>query len=171
MSKILDLAKKLKALADRGIGGEKVNAERMLHTLMSKHNISLEEIEGEARDYVSFTVKPEQGKLFAQVACMVVPNANLYGRKGAKNKVFAELTKCEYIELKATFDFFWKAWERETGLFYTAFIHRNHIFRTSDNKEDKEDDDNTTPEEVEKIVAMMAGINKYTRRKELSTNQ
>lgn len=170
MSNIIDLAKKLKALAERGIDGEKVNAERMLQNLMRKHSISLEEIEGEARDYVSFTVKPEQGKLFAQVASMVVPTASLYGKKGSRNKVFAELTKCEYIELKATFDFFWKAWQRESGLFYTAFIHRNHIFRNEETTEEA-DENSPTQEEVEKIVAMMASINKYTRRKELSTNQ
>jgi len=43
--KILDKAKKLKELADRGIGGEKVNAKYMLENYMKKHNIKMEEIE------------------------------------------------------------------------------------------------------------------------------
>ena len=47
MSKNIELAKKLKALADKGIGGEKSNAEAMLNNLMKKHNITIEEIEGE----------------------------------------------------------------------------------------------------------------------------
>lgn len=170
MSNIIDLAKKLKALADRGIGGEKLNAERMLQNLMRKHNISLEEIEGEIRDFVSFILKPEQRKLFAQVASMVVPNTDLYGRKVSRNKLFLYLTKCEYIELKATFDFFWKAYKQESDLFYTAFIHQNHIFRTDETIEEAVEH-SLTPEEVKKIAAMMMGINKYTRRKELSTNQ
>jgi len=42
--KILDKAKKLKALADRGIGGEKENATRMLCLYMEKHNITDREL-------------------------------------------------------------------------------------------------------------------------------
>lgn len=42
--KILDKAKKLKALADRGIGGEKENATRMLGLYMEKHNIKESEL-------------------------------------------------------------------------------------------------------------------------------
>lgn len=42
--KILDKAKKLKALADRGVGGEKENAYRMLGLYMKKHNITENEL-------------------------------------------------------------------------------------------------------------------------------
>lgn len=42
--KILDKAKKLKELADRGVGGEKENAKTMLDSFMSKHDIKLNEI-------------------------------------------------------------------------------------------------------------------------------
>jgi hypothetical protein len=43
-TKILDKAKKLKELADRGIGGEKENAKIMLDKYMIKHNITESEI-------------------------------------------------------------------------------------------------------------------------------
>ena len=45
-NKILDKAKKLKELADRGIGGEKDNAKVMLEKWMLKHNITMNELEG-----------------------------------------------------------------------------------------------------------------------------
>lgn len=35
-----ELLKKIKALADNGTGGEKVNATKMLAVLMKKYNIS-----------------------------------------------------------------------------------------------------------------------------------
>lgn len=38
--KILETARKLKALADRGEGGEKENAKRMLEKYMKKHNLT-----------------------------------------------------------------------------------------------------------------------------------
>jgi len=45
-SKIIDKAKKLKELADRGVGGEKENAKRMYDAYKKKHNITDEEVEG-----------------------------------------------------------------------------------------------------------------------------
>lgn len=42
--KILDKAKKLEALAKRGVGGEQENAYRMLGAYMKKHNISENEL-------------------------------------------------------------------------------------------------------------------------------
>ena len=48
--KILDKAKKLKELADRGVGGEKENAIRMLDAYMQKHNISDSEISSHKLD-------------------------------------------------------------------------------------------------------------------------
>lgn len=45
-TKILDKAKKLKELADRGVDGEQVNAKDMLEKYMAKHNISIDEIGG-----------------------------------------------------------------------------------------------------------------------------
>ena len=45
-SEILDKAKKLKELADRGVDGEQSSAKAMLEKYMLKHNISLDEIQG-----------------------------------------------------------------------------------------------------------------------------
>lgn len=43
-SKYLELAKKIKALADRGVGGEKINAAAMLELHMTRHGITMENI-------------------------------------------------------------------------------------------------------------------------------
>jgi hypothetical protein len=45
-AKILDKAKKLKELADRGYDGEKDNAKDFLEKYMKKHNIDMSELEG-----------------------------------------------------------------------------------------------------------------------------
>lgn len=47
--KVLKLARKLQALSERGIGGEKVNAENQLEKLMLKHNFCMEDLEQEER--------------------------------------------------------------------------------------------------------------------------
>ncbi len=43
---ILDKAKKIKELADKGVGGERENAKAMLNSFIKKHNLTLEEITG-----------------------------------------------------------------------------------------------------------------------------
>ncbi len=51
--KILDKAKKLKELADRGVDGEMANAKDMLEKYMKKHDIKMSEIE--SHNYSSHT--------------------------------------------------------------------------------------------------------------------
>lgn len=41
----MDVIKKLKALSDRGINGEKENATKLLNKLMKKYGITEEELE------------------------------------------------------------------------------------------------------------------------------
>ena len=42
-----ELVKKIKALAESGVGGEKKNAQKLLQELMTKYNISEESLNGE----------------------------------------------------------------------------------------------------------------------------
>jgi hypothetical protein len=55
MNKIIELAKKLKALSTQGFGGEKINAEKMLQKIMVKHNLTIEDVAG--RRKISLTLK------------------------------------------------------------------------------------------------------------------
>lgn len=50
-NKAIDKAKKLKALADRGIGGEKLNAKAQLDKLMKEHNLSDTDVDTETETY------------------------------------------------------------------------------------------------------------------------
>lgn len=45
-ARIIDKAKKLKELADRGVGGEKDNAKRMYEAYKKKHNLTDEDVKG-----------------------------------------------------------------------------------------------------------------------------
>jgi hypothetical protein len=53
-SKILDKAKKIKELADRGVDGEQNSAKDMLARYMEKHNLTIEEIEGHSSSNSSY---------------------------------------------------------------------------------------------------------------------
>ena len=54
---IINLAKKLKALADRGIGGEQTNALDMLERFMRKHSLTFDDLSEENREQRRFRFK------------------------------------------------------------------------------------------------------------------
>ena len=53
--KYLELARKLKALADKGIDGEKYNAQKQLDKIMKKYGIRMEDLELQEFDIVENT--------------------------------------------------------------------------------------------------------------------
>ena len=88
MSKQIELAKKLKVLADRGVGGEKDNAEKMLSDFVKKHNLTIEQIEGEAINEYFFKVDKEDIRLWRQIVANVnyeIPKYGEFPKKAQKN--------------------------------------------------------------------------------------
>lgn len=56
--KTIQRIKKLQALAERGVGGEKTTAEKMLHKMLEKNGISsLDELEKDEVEYFLFSYK------------------------------------------------------------------------------------------------------------------
>lgn len=93
MDRIIELAKKLKALSERGEGGEKLNADRMLRDLMEKHGISLSDIEDESTEMRLFHFKAKQHKIFIQVAAMVIgKDVQFFSCRGKRNALFIDCT-------------------------------------------------------------------------------
>lgn len=136
MSKHIELAKKLKALAEKGVGGEKTNAEKMLNDLFKKHNLTLEELENEKVQDFYFSIKDEN---IWQLLYQIVKNVNFtikcYGEIPKKNirelrlkgNYFIECTVLEYIEIEAKFDFYKKLYYAEMQVFLRAFIEANDL--------------------------------------------
>ena len=130
MSKYLELARKLKALADRGVGGEKENAKTMLKALMKKYGFTVADIDGEEIDWQEIKgVTSEKNKLFHQVCYHVCGKKyRKMGVKKYKNIRFLHSTKAEAIEVEAKLNFFWKLYEEELQIFHHAFVQRNNIY-------------------------------------------
>lgn len=129
MDKYIELAKKIKALADQGEGGEKENAQRMLDTLMQKHGIGKEELESNIRTLMPFIVQTAQDRLFSQIVYSVMgKDQDIRVHKRYRTHYFVNCTKFEAIEIESKFDFYWKAYKRQLDAFYMAFIQTNNIF-------------------------------------------
>lgn len=107
--KIVQRIKKLQALAERGVGGEKSAAEKFLQDLLKKNNISsLKELENEEREYTLFSYNGKhEEKLLIQCIYKVMTNADntkFYSTKGRRQKIGIYCTKAQKIEIELEFN-------------------------------------------------------------------
>ena len=146
MSKNIELAKKLKALADKGIGGEKANAEAMLNSLMKKHNITIEEIEGEKLMDFFFKIEKVDYRFLLQIIKHVNYDIKCYGEfpkkvikdNYLKGNYMITCTASEYIEIEAKHSFYKRLYNEEVAVFNTAFFKANNLLIDNPNRVDKE---------------------------------
>lgn len=136
MDKKIELAKKIKALADRGIGGEKVNAQKLLEDLLKRHNINLDDVDNEKRETYFFTLLPgESHNLLFQIAGKVNKKIKTYGRVpedkikelSLKGNYFVECTLAEYIEIEAMYGLYKPLYKKELDVFFYAFCTANNL--------------------------------------------
>jgi hypothetical protein len=132
--KILDKAKKLKELADRGVGGEKDNAIRMLSAYMEKHNITDNELTGHKLDDNTF-----RGYTKEQIYAMFAEELNMRGlfvaAKGyvnlMKNNDKLQQLKNKIADKQKTI-----RWDYDSKNFsYTGYVGSENLFdiqQTSD---------------------------------------
>lgn len=154
------LLKKIRALAERGVGGEADNAEEILRRLMEKYGVSEDELDEEERRRHDFEYHgKEQEKLLRQVVYKVTGGYayNLVyrasGRK-VKTRLGADYTAAEKVEIEFLFDFYTRLWERERDAFLSAFIQKHRIFTIRDDIEPQE----VSREELLKMQALMLGM-------------
>ena len=122
----IELLRKVKTLADRGVNGEKENATRLLEKLMEKHGVTIDQIIVPEREYVKFSPRGQK-KLFFQVVFSVVD-----GWPGSytpdKSAIWIQVTAAERIQIEYKFDLMLKAFKKEQALFLKAFIQKNNLY-------------------------------------------
>lgn len=162
---LLRRLERVKALAERGVGGEKENAEALLNRLMAKYGISEEDIEDTAeRDYFIRYHNFWERKLIVQIAYKHLGSGHCCGTVGTQSgrphkKICVTCTPAQYIEIEADFEFYKAAWEEELAIFYSAFISKNDIFPPPE-LASPSDDDEIDLVRLEKVRAMMSGDRK-----------
>lgn len=180
--KILETAKKLKDLSDRGIDGERENAIEMLSRFMKKHGITAEMIEGRMVKKHSVFLEPvfEKG-FFRQICASVLGGGfSLYrytykltkSRENVgKNRYGIECTDAEFIEIEAKHEFYFKCFLEDMDVFRSAFIQKNQLWQKSDGSDnDDADSPELTPTEKAKLFKManmMMGMDKKEFLKQL----
>lgn len=161
---VLNLAKKLKALADRGVDGEKANAADKLVKFMTKHGISLDDIE--ERKVRERVIKYKTGTswLISHIIWSVRNDIKFFGYRGKRTCFVIYVTDFEFVEIQYMIDLYLKAWKKELTLFQSAFIHKNDLTFTG---ETSNEGPKRSREESLRIVQMMNSIKKESRTKQL----
>ena len=168
------LLQKLKALAERGEGGEKKNAAALLEKLMNKYGISEEDLKAEReRDYFFPYHQETERRLLIQIIYAVTGKAasgtvGTYTNRKRK-KMSVSCTVAEKLEIEAYYSFYGEAMRKELETFYHAFAMKNNLFPSPEKIKDRERDE-YTEEEIEramKAAQMAGGMDVHTFRKQI----
>lgn len=152
-----ELLKKLQALAERGVGGEKETAERKLKQLIKKYGIEEAELsEDKIMDFDFKYRNAWEKKLLRQLFYRMFGQEYRsktyiyrYG-KGSRSTYGIACTRAEGLQLQIEYDFYRALFEEELELFQSAFIQKHRIFDPNGGSDDME----LTPEEIERILRM-----------------
>lgn len=167
-----ELLQKLRALAERGEGGEKINAQRKLEELMRKYNISESGLEAETDIPCEFTYHGAREKqLLVQIIYKVLNDKGrtygfryTYSGRACKSKLGCEATPAQKIEIEFLFDFYKQLYKQEEEFFFSAFIQKHRLFG---DLKDGEKPQKQSLEESMRMNTLMDGMREETPVKRL----
>ena len=160
--------RKIQALAERGVGGEKETAEKKLKSLLAANNMTEEDLVEEETHYYLFSYSGGEyrKKLLGQIIYKVLGHEQpirLYHSKGTRNKYGVYCTPAQKIEIDLDFEFYCNIFEKEIDIFLTAFIQKQELF-PQDCPTDHIDLNDMTPEQKNELRKMRAFANSIDKR-------
>lgn len=168
---VFEKLRKIKALADGGVGGEAENARASLEKMLRKHGLSFEDLLTVATRRYHFSCKRvNEKRLFCQVAVSVLQSRevkifDLKVNGRTTNKVAIDLTPAQYLDVEAAFNYYKEALRKEEERLFQAFIHRHDLFPPSDGREPTA---KMSKDELAKLMAMIQGLGESSFQKPLA---
>lgn len=172
METIIDKLKKIKELADRGLDGEAVSAKKKLELLLSKHNLTIHDIEGEelVRRHFKYIGSWHKRLVMQTVSSCCNREVDFFRNSFYKSMLLVDLTDLEYAESLNKLDFHLKQFRKEKkkaeNAFFAAYIHQHHLFGVSSGEESGEE---ISHEELMAILSMMEKLEKVSYMKGLKS--
>lgn len=157
------ILRKLKALADRGVGGEQMNAEALLNRMMEKYGVTEEELSDDVRTKCEFRYGGMFGRnLMDQIIVMVCGRGTcLYKRAYSRENItVAYCTKAERLEIEAAYSFYRRTLDKGLKTYYDAFVQVEYLF--------PKDVKVAEPGEADfEMMQLAMGMNKHSRLLEI----
>lgn len=166
---------KLLALARQGVGGERENAQSALNKLLTKHGLSLEDLDDEGvrpKRYFFRYRDDHERALLVQCVAVAVPNWDRVSLRRNRRKEFGvDLTPGQYLEVDILFNAHRAAFDRHMKkhirLASSAYMNANHLVRETSNPPASPTD--LSGADMEAVLAMMRGAERVTVRKRLAS--
>ena len=171
--KIIEKLKKIAALAEQGVGGEKTNAVIILERLLKKHDLTWEDLKDEDKTaiyYFTYKNRWEKSILFA-CADRATNGIKTYRQVRSRNKLGLEMTPIQNIEFCCLWEYYKRLWRKEIKRMTTAFVLKHHLYIDSSEEDDDKSRNKLSAEEIEKIRIMIYGLSesKYIGPKRMIT--
>ena len=125
--KIRELIKKVKALADKGIGGESSSAKEKLKILCDRYNINPKELEEEdQREYFFILRDKNERDLLSNIICMIL-DIPVLKWKERRNCIKISLTESQYDDINNAFLYYQTMYDDYKRYIIQGIIARNAI--------------------------------------------
>ena len=134
LEKIMAMARKLKALAERGDAGEKETAISKYLEYLKKHNLSDSDINPEMNRRLIEVADSDEKDVLLNVVLSVNPYTK---HTDQKTGIECYLDKEDYDEVISKFEYFRKLLKVERELLITAFLTKHQPFFVPDEKAKK----------------------------------
>lgn len=133
------LLAKIRALAEQGVGGEKVEAEKLLAKLLKKYNLSEADLGSDEYQELKLIFKNEDEKSLIHQICYKVLGSKdevcnrvfqyRYG-KGSRSTIIIECTPSQATQIAIYYDFYRELWIKEKQKMLNAFFQKHELFGT-----------------------------------------
>jgi len=126
--KIIELAKKIKILSEKGKDGEKIAAKEKLERLCKKYNISEDEIiiTEDTKDYYIILRDCNEKELLINICCMILDVPG-FKWKEKNNCVRIHITSQQYEDIYSAFEYYREMYDDYKRYIIQGMISRNTI--------------------------------------------
>lgn len=149
--------RKLLALADRGEGGEKDNARRMLDKMLERHGLTIDDLVDERREIRWFPLVHKYDRQLANQILAKVCDTHYpttWRNKERPKQIGVEVTPAEAIEFELHYETLRKALIEHFDIAYAAFVQANRIYPSTRS----DDSDESLSERDMQVVVMASAI-------------
>jgi hypothetical protein len=150
---------KLLAVAQRGVGGEAVNARTALEAAMKRQGVTMADLEVDTKEMVFFTHSSEtEARLLSQILVTVCGRVNLYQKTKQRRTLGAEMTKAQAAEVDVMWTAHRRQWAKEVDTLMIAYVHKQHLFPKDDDDHEQPEQAPWDQEKLKRVAMLMMGM-------------
>lgn len=129
MDNKIEFLKKLKALAERGVGGEKDVAQNKLNELTQKYGVSLESLDDNDKG-CPHTLLYQVGheRMVIQLIVSVLGPTEMWGSKRSDLEIIYNSTKLQSIEIESLYSIYSIAFNDAITIMLEAFVSKHKLY-------------------------------------------